>query len=316
MPLASSLPWKRIAHAAGAAIAALSIAYVLYQAFDERIWEVSFEVLARLAGATLVGIVVYVLASLLLVLAWHEQLAWSGERPSSCTLSLAVYGRAQIAKYIPGNVFSLVGRQVLGRQAGLSQVSLAWASVLEIIGMLYASGLVACLGAGAWIGNELDMSAWQFSLLVGCIALGPLLALRLIARCAPLRRFVPANRTLPDYVRLLGVFSIYLPFFLACGLVFGFLLRVVQPEVQIDWLHVAGTVSAAWFIGYVTPGASGGIGVRDALLLLAIDGYVAGSLAALVVVAYRILTVLGDLGFFGLALLFRIPAAAEPVQAN
>jgi hypothetical protein len=182
--------------------------------------------------------------------------------------------------------------------------------------MLYASGLVACAGAGVWMGKELGMSPWQFSLLVGCIALGPLLVLRVAGRWEWLRRYVPFDRPLPDYFRLLGVFSLYLPFFLTCGLVFGFLLQVVQPQFELDWLYVAGTVSAAWFIGYTTPGASGGIGIRDALLLLAIDGYVAGNLAILVVVAYRILTVLGDLGFFGLALLFRMPGAAERVQAS
>jgi hypothetical protein len=52
------------------------------------------------------------------------------------------------------------------------------------------------------------------------------------------------------------------------------------------------------------------------LLLLAIGGMLNDTLATLVVVAYRVLTVVGDVGFFGLALLVRLPAGGRRAHTH
>ena len=297
-------------------LTAVSVAYVLYQIYDERIWEVDYDVLGRLAGATVFGIILYSFASLLLALAWHEELAWVGESPSSLAVSLGIYGRAQLAKYAPGNVFSLVGRQVLGRQSGFSHKGLAWASMLEVFGMLYAAGLLACAGASHWASSALGIPVGAFFSLVASIAFLPLLLVGALRRCEFTRRFALPEITGADYLRLNLLFLIYVPFFALSGLVFVMLMRTIQPDLAINWFEIVGTVSAIWLIGYVTPGASAGIGVRDALLLLAVGDLLGGSLATLIVVAYRVVTVVGDIGFFALALLVRLPAGSQGAHTH
>jgi hypothetical protein len=314
--LASGVSWRRGVYALGMAITGFSVLYVIYQIYDERIWEVEYDLLVRLAWATLLGVVAYAFASLLLALAWHEELAWAGERPPSRSLSLAIYGRAQLAKYAPGNIFSLVGRQVLGRQIGLSHKVLAWASLFEVIGMLFAAGLLACVGASGWASSVLKVSTGAIFTSVAVFALLPLLLMGSLRHFDITRRFALPAMGISGYLRLNLVFLLYIPFFLASGLIFAMLVRVALPHMEINWLEIVGIVSAIWLIGYVTPGASAGIGVRDALLLLAIDGLLAGGGAALVVVAYRILTVLGDIGFFGLALLVRLPADGQRAHTH
>jgi uncharacterized membrane protein YbhN (UPF0104 family) len=308
--------WKRIIYGLGMVLAGVSVLYVLYQVYDERIWEVGDDVLVRLAGASLLGIVVYSLSSLLLAVAWHAELGWCGEDPRSLALSLGIYGRAQLAKYAPGNIFSLVGRQILGRQAGFSHKVLAWASILEVFGMLYAAGLLACAGAGNWARSLLGMPKTLFFIAVLAIALFPLLLLRAMRQHKLTSRLALPVKAIGDYARLNGIFLIYVPFFLVSGLIFALLMQAASLGVEIGWLEVASTVSAIWLIGYVTPGASAGIGIRDALLLLAIDGIIEGSLATLVVVVYRMVTIVGDIGFFGLATLVRLPVDVRSAHTH
>lgn len=301
--MSSRVPWRRAVYAVGMAFTGFSVAYVIYQIYDERIWEVEYDLLVRLAWATLLGVVAYSFASLLLALAWHEELVWAGGRPSSRSLSLGIYGRAQLAKYAPGNIFSLVGRQVLGKQAGFSHKALAWASMLEMVGMLLAAGLLACAGASEWASSVLGIPQLAFFAVVAGIGLIPLLFFSSLRRFEITKRFAMPEMEMTDYLRLNLVFLMYVPFFLCSGLIFALLMRVASPGLDINWLEVMGIVSAIWVISYVTPGASAGIGIRDALLLLAISGLLDGSHATVVVLAYRILTVMGDIGFFGFALL-------------
>jgi hypothetical protein len=305
MPSAAS--FKRVLYLVGSALAVASVCYVLYQAYDERIWEAGAEVLGRLGVATALGIVVYSFASLLLAAAWHAVLGWCGEDNRPLTLSIGIYGRAQLAKYVPGNIFSLVGRQVLGSQAGFTHKGLAWASLFEVIGMLYAAGLLACAGASDWTSSMLGVPEPVFFVSVAALAVLPLLLLRALQRHGYMSRFALPRKSLRDYARLNIVFLIYVPFFVASGLIFGMLVLAVAPGTELAWGKTIGMVTAIWLIGYVTPGASAGIGVRDALLLLAIQPVIDGSLATLVVLAYRVVTIAGDIGFFGLAALVRLP---------
>jgi uncharacterized membrane protein YbhN (UPF0104 family) len=307
---------KRLLYGLGATLAVLSVLYVLYQAYDERIWEVKAEVLHRLGATLAVGIVVYAISSILLAVAWHATLAWTGEHPRSIPLSIGIYGRAQIAKYAPGNVFSFVGRQMLGRQAGYSHKALAWASLFEVFGMLYATGLLACIGASEWISSLLGIPRTVFFLAVAALALAPPVALILFQSTPWTRRFALHPRSVADYARLNLVFLIYVPFFLTSGLLFAMLLWAASPSTNIEWLQIAGAVSAIWLVGYVTPGASAGIGIRDALLLVAIGGMMQESLATVAVLAYRILTIVGDIGFFGIATLVRLPASVQEPRPN
>jgi hypothetical protein len=57
------------------------------------------------------------------------------------------------------------------------------------------------------------------------------------------------------------------------------------------------------------------VGVRDALLILALSQYLSEADSVYATVAFRFLTVIGDIIFFGLAHLFALPedatAAAE-----
>ena len=64
--------------------------------------------------AIALGVCAYVLLSALLALAWWWLAGVYGQRPRPWP-AYAVWARTQIAKYLPGNVFHIIGRQVVGR---------------------------------------------------------------------------------------------------------------------------------------------------------------------------------------------------------
>ena len=82
------------------------------------------------------------LAGFLLAEAWRQ--LSSGEptaRPAS--RYHAIYGRTQIAKYLPGNLFHFAGRQWLGRGLGHTQTTLALASVAETVLLVAVASALA-----------------------------------------------------------------------------------------------------------------------------------------------------------------------------
>ncbi|MBZ9922625.1 hypothetical protein LB579_33760, partial [Mesorhizobium sp. BR1-1-7] len=72
------------------------------------------------------------ISSILLASGWREILVYVGvDRPFRW--AVWAYATSQLGKYVPGNVFQLVGRQALGIAAGISNAPLAKSSVLELL---------------------------------------------------------------------------------------------------------------------------------------------------------------------------------------
>jgi hypothetical protein len=120
----------RLGRGLGGLAVALSFAFIGERLWQGGAWDLLRTRLEPLVLATLGGALLYGLSGFLLSAAWRQILAV--ERPPGPAARYhAVYGRTQIAKYLPGNVFHFVGRQVLGRELAHSQAALALASLLE-----------------------------------------------------------------------------------------------------------------------------------------------------------------------------------------
>ena len=165
-----------------------------------------------LLPATLAGALLYGLSGFLLSAAWRELLG--AERPPGQAAGYhAVYGRTQIAKYLPGNCFHFVGRQVLGRALGHSQAALALASLLE-------AALLTAVAAGLALPLALDRPGdGALTLLAGA---GLALTLTLAApRLLPARLWPGSGAArragLPAAGRLLRALALHVAFFVHGG---------------------------------------------------------------------------------------------------
>jgi uncharacterized membrane protein YbhN (UPF0104 family) len=114
-------------------------------------------------------------------------------------------------------------------------------------------------------------------------------------------------------VRLSGVFKAVLLYSLSF-LLLGLSLRLVAGSLSQEPLPLSLSVAvfaAAWIAGLVTPGAPGGLGVRESAITLGLAPILGGSTGLAVALLHRGVSVLGDVISFGVGLLLpKIDASA------
>lgn len=254
----------------------------------------------RLLFAVLIGSLAMGAAGLLLSEAWRRLVRWH----SGCDLGFRaaheLQGGASIAKYLPGNVMHLVGRHALGRARGVGHAALAGSAVHEAGSLVTVAACVALLGL-ALHGDSAHLAFVLPVLALGlsAAALPPLLVARrdllppLLARLIPGAPLEAGARRRSD---LAAVPALHFGFFLVGGIVLAHLLAVTadQPAwTQLAWAALA--FGIAWTVGFATPGAPAGLGVREALLVGLLSPGVGESAALGAALAFRLVTLAGDL---------------------
>jgi uncharacterized membrane protein YbhN (UPF0104 family) len=276
---------KRALHWGGSALAILGIVFVAIR-LREYGAEIDF---ARFDSEAWLGVaglaLIYGASNLMLAMAWWNLLKQFGANTSR-RWAIRIYGISQIARYVPGNIFHLAGRQAMGAAAGLSNWPLAKSAVWEL-GLISATGGLFGLLAFPLLVPGLPVTA-SAGLFAASIGIAAILLLRFIG--------LPAARAFGWYVGFLVVSAL-----LFVGLVE---LLADTPVTGVGfWLPLGGAYVLAWLIGLVTPGAPAGVGVRELVLLFLLKGAVGEADLLLAVVMGRVVTVAGDLGFFGVSIL-------------
>lgn len=241
------------------------------------------------------------------------------------TKVLIFHGRTNIAKYLPGNVFHFAGRQLMAKSFGWSQATAGLASLGETALVMLGAGLAILIYA-----SMTDITAvtklWAHvnaQALLFAVALG-IAGLWFI--CTQITRFpwlagYASSRNIQNFSRSLRpllAITFYVFFFLIGGMIFWSLLAALSESWQWKYIATAGLAySASWLVGNISPGASAGIGVREAILVFMLGSTVGDAQALIVAGGMRIVTTFGDLFLFMLALLLRRPASDEgPEEGN
>ncbi len=226
-------------------------------------------------------------------------------------LPLHLFMVSQIAKYLPGNVGHHVGRLLLARREGMGGREVLFSMLLETLWVIAISSLLAL--AALWqLGARLFAQAprlpegWLLvSIAIGA-ALLPLLGHRLFARAAgwlARRRGVEARALAFPPLRVFAETGLlYLGNYLLLGVILKLIGLILFDADLGGILLLAGIFSVAWIVGFVTPGAPAGLGVRELVLVAALTPLADQPTAVGVAAALRVVTVLGD----GLAFLLGI----------
>ncbi|QLH64097.1 hypothetical protein [Serratia symbiotica] len=278
---------KRTLHWMGNGLAIIGIFFVILRLYrDWHVRDLSYISLNIWLAVTCLAIF-YCFDSFLLAFAWRRILKSLGVDVSRAW-SIKIYGISQLAKYVPGNVFHIAGRQALGMSAGISGGILAKSTGWEI-GLISVSGAVF-----SWLVLPLLI---PFVTLPTSIAL---ILLTIVGLGYILYRFFSFH--------LFLAFIYQISFLLISGGIFVILLgALVQNEggehLQA-WIFICSAYVVAWLVGLVTPGAPAGVGVRELILLFLLKGLVNDEDLLMAVVLGRILTFAGDLLFFSLSSFF------------
>lgn len=257
----------------------------------------------RLSLAVALGILAYTALAVLLAVAWWWLSDVYGGR-ISLRVGYAVYARSQLAKYLPGNAFHYVSRQLLGRRAGLTHPALVASGLLELGSLMLAALLLAGAGLGLARADVPDLVAWPWALAVGLASLlawpGLDLALRRLPATARWMAGLPHLSPLRT-LRLLGPsLGLHLLFFAGTGAVLLALVASSRPDLTVGAWKLVWIYPLAWVAGTVSVGAPAGVGVREAILTFGLQPFVGPAGAAAVALALRLVTTGGDLVTAGL----------------
>lgn len=237
----------------------------------------------RAVGSLAAASVAYALGVGLLAMLWSALLLDRGAKRDTRAEVVSGYLVSQFGKYLPGNVFQYVGRHALGRRLGLPHSSLISAAIHETV-LLAAAAVVVAAACVATMPGHLD---WLRPAMAAAGVAGLLLlfaAPRIVSRLAML-----PGLNLGRYSLLtLG----YLAFVVLFSLLYWICLRLFGAGASLP--DAVGSAALGWVAGFLVPGAPAGVGLREATLALTLDGDADGAAVSSAIVAFRIVTMLGD----------------------
>ncbi len=219
--------------------------------------------------------------------------------------AVGLYTKSNLYKYLPGNVFHFVGRNQIAEECSVSHADIAFATVLEIAiqcGCAVLSGLILSFHFVTDYLRDKTMLI-VIVIAVGCMAV---IALAFVVKKKFRSRWEKVKGLLTGKGRkaVLEVILLHLMIQLCNGLMFLILLQSMGGGIPPQMCaSVIGIYCFAWLVGFVTPGAPGGLGIREAMLSLFLGSLADPGLIAAAVLLNRIVTVFGDLAAYGYALL-------------
>lgn len=254
------------------------------------------------------AVVVFTLSQLLLSSAWYLLLRSQGARGLKISQAHVLCGRAQIAKYLPGNVFQYLARHLAFRRLGISDGSMMLAAAYETLSFVVAAGLLAAFGLPLFAERSSVISP---PLAVLASVIGVIGMVVLVRYGHPLLKLVgrapPAGSAL-RVGQALAVIPLYALFLGLSGCLALLLFRNAGGDESLE-IAVIPAYALAWLSGYVVPGASAGLGLREATLLVLLGDT---PQALFVSIGMRIITTFGDLLWFAVSTLV---AQLQPAKA-
>lgn len=192
---------------------------------------------------------------------------------------LKLQSYSQIAKYLPGNVFHFVGRIALADNVGIQHKEMAGKTLIEL---------------GATVGTGLVMVGLCYA---GSVYLtGAVLALALCGFLPQLSKYSLFGTAIP------GLTIAFLGYFFIFSATTTALLVLIADEISIDWFELGLANTVAWLLGFVVPGAPGGIGIREMTLYQILDGTLGSARLVFYALVMRFSSILADVIFFLLGL--------------
>jgi glycosyltransferase 2 family protein len=215
---------------------------------------------------------------------------------------LPIFFVSHLGRYLPGQVWALVGKVVLSSQAGVrAQVGAQCVALEAILGILTASLLALTVLPFYQVGNVPLGPLVGIGLVAVPLALHPRVfgalsrwALRVVRRTAP--------AVVYSYRQILTAAGIHLVAWQIFGVAFHLLLKAIDPASTMPLHAAAGTFAAAWVVGYLSILTPAGIGVREGVLIVLLGVWMPAETATLAAVGSRILATTAELLGAGLVL--------------
>ncbi len=221
----------------------------------------------------------YATISILLAVAWHKILIYFDVYTDKIVF-IRIYGISQLAKYIPGNIFHLVGRQALGMAEGLPGKALAKSALWEISLISISGATFVILIVSLFI----DAHIFSFTFILY------FLLVFLLAKI--IKQHLSSD--------IASAFILQTLFLFFSGMIFVVILAYITNDPIASHLvfTICGAYVFAWLLGLITPGAPAGLGIREMVLIFLLGNIIEPADLLVAILFSRVVTVIGDMLFF------------------
>lgn len=238
---------------------------------------------------------------------WYKLLRFSGFELDARE-SIFQWSFAQLRRYIPGNIWSLVGVSLHFRKKNVPNKDLATAFFIESEIVIIAAALVSLLGLPILL-HALNLTYWQDLIIKGSAIL-TVLGVVIYCFSKKIQNIIPLPQKVIQYIfprlpfndlLLLISFMVLAFFCYGIGSYFVFsALTYLDPNQIFALIGYFVLSLMAGFLSLITPS---GLGVREGMIVLGVSQFVGSSLAAFGAIFARIVLIIAELIFIGVSYL-------------
>ena len=234
----------------------------------------------------------------LLIAAWRAMLLAWGQRLDPWTAA-RIWTVSSLGKYLPGKVWAVAGMAVMAQQAGVAPgAAMGSAVILQALAVGAGAAVAGVCGVGALRQAHPEIVI-VLVLLVGASAAGiallfwPPVVRRLLRLAAPEAATAETGPAGPAIA--FGVMA-NLAAWIGYGAAFWCLARGLLPETRLTLSQAVAVFTASYLAGFLALFAPGGLGVRESVFILMLQGPVGPAAAAALALASRVLLTITEFG--------------------
>lgn len=297
---------KPIIKYAGNLITLLSVIFIIKVAIS---FDIDFSVIQNRAMFTIVfftGIVAMCTTVFIIAYGWTIVLSVLSQKKVKYGDAAAIYAKANMGKYLPGNVMHYVERNLFASNLGLDQKSVLLSTLTEIIGLISVCIIISLVTVRSQIINILEVVVeWKYLFFISVLLI-------LVIICAiifrkKIKKFLSDIPWLQFFKVFIKAIPTYFVFVVIGGAVLVSVFRTVDitnmtPSIALQLIFAYTT---AWVIGFVVPGSPGGIGVREFILLFLLRESFPENTILTCILVHRFISVLGDIMAYLVTLLWK-----------
>lgn len=304
---------KRIINIIGNALTVSALGLIIYRLVHA---DIDYSVLLSKKNILLTAGLVLAYAFSLLMVSWswlrvmhslsYRQVRFRDAQKTFC--------KSNLMKYIPGNIMQYIGRNEIAVQLSLDHRKIAFSTILDIVANLIGIGLVSV----ACYGNGFSLLVQHYSIhLPLLIAICSVLLAVLLIVCFLCRRRIKEAMSKVKWREYFPCFAVYALYGFWTGGIYIIILRyIIGVELAGGFFFtVTGAFLLSWLIGFVTPGAPAGVGIREVMIVVFLNGILLEKQILLGIIIYRIVNTLGDVVAF-LFCVFRDVLQKKAVKAG
>jgi len=300
---------KQLWRVLGMLSAAVLMSYFLlfaWRSFDTQAVVATFEqknTIPVLLCSTIFYMTIYPLAGM----AWRQLLLKQGQdRPTGELVEILCI--AQLAKYVPGNFAQHASRAALAIKRGIPVKPYVATVVQETLLAVAASVIVGTLlllfvskdisGLGEYREVLLLMLAASLAgVFISCIDISNSTSHPIISRLYRISGRLPGSAVT---LRALAAYGFN---YLMIGFGVWILALPLGLTENIDYSLATAAFSLSWVLGLLTPGAPAGLGAREGMMTLILQGHGSSGQIVQLVLLVRVVSVLGDIASFVIAVI-------------